>query len=93
MSRTDVFVTREGGWWMVAVPEVDGLTQVLTLGDAGQAGRELIALETGADLSSSRQPPAKVRPPNLPNFGTLGWLVHTRGSTLVYARPTSATST
>ncbi len=51
MARTDVFVTREGGWWMVAVPEVDGLTQVLTLGDAGQAGRELIALETGADLA------------------------------------------
>ncbi len=52
MSKTyDATVTREGKWWMVAVPAIDGLTQARRLSDAEQMARELIALETGAALA------------------------------------------
>lgn len=48
MSTTyTVSVTRDGEWWMVAVPELDALTQARRLGDVDTAARELVALETG----------------------------------------------
>ncbi|MCL2595356.1 MAG: hypothetical protein FWD83_07550 [Promicromonosporaceae bacterium] len=37
-------VTREDGWWMVHVPEIDGLTNSRRLADAEQMARELIAV-------------------------------------------------
>jgi hypothetical protein len=42
--RYTAHVTREGRWWMVAVPEIDGLTQARRLGEAGTMARELVAL-------------------------------------------------
>ncbi|SFA57014.1 hypothetical protein SAMN05444374_11156 [Rhodococcoides kroppenstedtii] len=51
MSTTyTVSVTRDGEWWMVAVPELDALTQARRLGDVDTAARELVALETGTAL-------------------------------------------
>ncbi len=51
MSTTyTVSVTRDGKWWMVAVPELDALTQARRLGDVDTAARELVALETGTAL-------------------------------------------
>ncbi len=44
-------VTRDGQWWMVAVPAIDGLTQARRLSDAERMTRELVAVETGADLA------------------------------------------
>lgn len=43
-------VTREDGWWMIHVPEIDGLTQARRLADAGQMARELIAVTLDAAL-------------------------------------------
>jgi len=43
-------VTREGRWWMVTVPEVDGLTQARRLSDVALMARELVAVTTGADV-------------------------------------------
>lgn len=37
-------VTREGRWWMVAVPEIDGLTQARRIDEAELMARELIAV-------------------------------------------------
>ena len=37
-------VTREGKWWMVAIPELDGLTQARRLGEADLMAREWIAV-------------------------------------------------
>lgn len=51
MSTYSATVTREGRWWMVHVPEVDGLTQTRRLADAEQMARELVAvtLDTPVD--------------------------------------------
>ena len=43
-------VTREGRWWMVAVPEIDGLTQARHIGEAELMARELIAVTLDVDL-------------------------------------------
>lgn len=43
-TRYAVTVTREGRWWMVHVPAIDGLTQARRLAEAGLMARELLAL-------------------------------------------------
>jgi hypothetical protein len=45
-------VTREGKWWMVAVPEIDGLTQARRLGEADLMAQELIAVTLGVPRES-----------------------------------------
>lgn len=50
MSTYRVDVTREGKWWMVAIPELDDLTQARRIGEAELMAREVIALRTGAAL-------------------------------------------
>lgn len=39
-----VQVTREGKWWMVAVPEIDGLTQARRLSEAEGMAKDYIAV-------------------------------------------------
>lgn len=46
-----VNVTREGKWWMVEAPDVDGLTQARRFADVEQAARELIAVTLDVPLS------------------------------------------
>lgn len=46
----EVSVTRDGAWWMVAVPALDAVTQARTLGEVDVAARELVALDTGTAL-------------------------------------------
>lgn len=43
MSTYTVTVTREDNWWMVRIPEVDGITQARRLGEAPLMAREYIA--------------------------------------------------
>lgn len=52
MSTTYIAtVTREGHWWMVHVPAIDGLTQARRLSEAAQMARELIALEVEVPIA------------------------------------------
>lgn len=44
MTEYRVEVTREGKWWMIAIPELDGLTQARRLEDAPLMAREYIAV-------------------------------------------------
>ncbi|RXR26816.1 HicB family toxin-antitoxin system [Oerskovia turbata] len=41
---------REGRWWMIEVPEIDGLTQARRLGDVEEMARELIAVTLDVPL-------------------------------------------
>jgi len=47
-------VTREGKWWMIAIPELDGLTQARRLAEAEQMAREYIALRTDQSIDDVR---------------------------------------
>jgi hypothetical protein len=47
----EVTVERDGRWWMVAIPELDGLTQARRLDEVEQMAREYIAVTTDAPLS------------------------------------------
>jgi hypothetical protein len=43
-------VTREGRWWLVAVPDIDGLTQARRIGEAELMARELIAITLDVNI-------------------------------------------
>ncbi|MDR2619719.1 MAG: hypothetical protein LBC29_01105 [Propionibacteriaceae bacterium] len=43
MKTYAVNVYREDGWWMVAIPEIDGLTQARSLREAEHMARDYIA--------------------------------------------------
>ena len=42
----------EGNWWMVEIPEVNGLTQARRLNEVTQMAREFIAATAGISLDS-----------------------------------------
>jgi len=44
MTTYRVEVTRDGKWWMVAIPEIDGLTQARRLEEAPLMARDYIAI-------------------------------------------------
>jgi hypothetical protein len=46
----DIEVTRDGRWWMVSVPELDGLTQARCPGEIEGMAREYIAVSTGTPI-------------------------------------------
>lgn len=52
MKTYDITVTREGKWWMVAVPAIDGLTQARRLSEIKDMAVSLIAITL--DVSASR---------------------------------------
>jgi hypothetical protein len=47
MSSFDIDVTRDGGWWMVHIPALGGLTQARFPGEVELTAREYIAVTTG----------------------------------------------
>jgi hypothetical protein len=51
MKTYDAEIAREGRWWMISVPAIDGLTQTRRLCEAEQMARELIAVTLDVKLS------------------------------------------
>lgn len=51
MNAYEAVVTRDGRWWMISVPEIEGLTQARRLADVEQIARELIAVTLDVRLS------------------------------------------
>jgi len=50
MTSYSVTATREGSWWMIRIPEIDGLTQARRLDQAGEMAREYIAASQNVPL-------------------------------------------
>ncbi|WP_160158421.1 hypothetical protein [Cellulomonas sp. SLBN-39] len=46
--------TREGRWWVISVPAVDGVTQALHLDDVAQAAAELVAVTLDVPVDDVR---------------------------------------
>ncbi|MDR6972671.1 hypothetical protein [Leifsonia shinshuensis] len=44
----EVSVTRDGGWWMVHIPELGGLTQARSVDEVPLMAAEYVAVTTGA---------------------------------------------
>ena len=61
MHQYKVDITREGRWWMVHIPEIDGLTQARRLAEAPMMAREYIALDRGIPLREVNVEVASVR--------------------------------
>lgn len=60
MIEYRVDVSREGKWWMVAIPELDGLTQARRLEEAPLMAREYIAATLDLEVSEVRVQVASV---------------------------------
>jgi hypothetical protein len=52
MTTYDVNVTREGRWWMVEIPALDGLTQARRLSEVEDMAASYIAVTLDVPLSS-----------------------------------------
>jgi hypothetical protein len=52
MNTYVVSVSREGKWWMVAIPEINGLTQARRLSEAQKMAQEYIAVTLDASPGS-----------------------------------------
>lgn len=52
MKTYQAEITRDGKWWMIHIPEVDGLTQARRLSEANQMAREYIALTTNTSIDN-----------------------------------------
>ncbi len=50
--KYDVNVTRDGRWWMVEIPAIDGLTQARRVSEIEDMARSLIAIELDVAQSS-----------------------------------------
>jgi hypothetical protein len=51
MDRYLVEVTREGRWWLISVPQIDGVTQARRYADIEKMARDLIAITLDVRLS------------------------------------------
>lgn len=56
-----VEITRDGRWWMVRIPEIDGITQARRLGEVEGMARSYIALHLGVPLDRVKVETASVR--------------------------------
>jgi hypothetical protein len=52
MHTYEVEVERDSRWWMVKIPEIDGLTQARWLGEAESMARSCIAVSTEQPIAS-----------------------------------------
>jgi hypothetical protein len=52
MHTYDVEVITEGRWWMIRIPELDGLTQARWPGEIEDMARSYIAVSTGQPIDN-----------------------------------------
>lgn len=52
MTAYEATAVREGKWWMVSIPAIDGLTQARRLSEATEMAREYIAVSQDVPLDT-----------------------------------------
>ncbi|MCW3494553.1 hypothetical protein [Microbacterium sp. SSM24] len=52
MKTYDITVTRDGEWWMVGIPEIDGLTQARSLEEVVPIAQDYIAVTLDIPITS-----------------------------------------
>ena len=52
MKQYDIEVTRDGRWWAIRVPELDGVTQARHRGEIEEMARDYIAVATDTSVDS-----------------------------------------
>lgn len=50
MHTYEIEVYRDGRWWMIRIPELDGLTQARWPGEVKSMARSYIAVSTGVSI-------------------------------------------
>ncbi|OBG25436.1 hypothetical protein [Mycobacterium sp. E3198] len=61
MYEFKIEIKREGRWWMVYIPEIDGVTQARRLAEAPTMARDYIALDRGIPVSEITVEIASIR--------------------------------
>lgn len=61
MHEYKIEIARDGRWWMVHIPEIDGLTQARRLSEAETMAREYIALSEGVPYDDVKIETASIR--------------------------------
>jgi len=61
MHEYKIEIVRDGRWWMVHVPEIDGVTQARRLSEAETMAREYIALDQGVPYDEIKVETASIR--------------------------------
>lgn len=61
MREYKIEIVRDGRWWMVNIPEIDGVTQARRLAEAETMAREYIALDQGVPYNEIVVSTASVR--------------------------------
>ncbi|MCV7088881.1 hypothetical protein H7H80_02370 [Mycobacterium interjectum] len=51
MPSYDIEVTRDGRWWMIHIPAINGLTQARFPGEIEAMARDYIAVSTAAPVA------------------------------------------
>jgi hypothetical protein len=69
MTTYKVEVTRDERWWMIHVPDIDGLTQARRIGEIEEMARSLIAISTDAPLSDVA---VEIHSITVPGLGDIG---------------------
>lgn len=73
MHRYKVEVTRDGRWWMIHIPEIDGLTQARRIGEIEDMACSLIAISTDTPLSEIGVQVASI---TVPGIGDIAHTAH-----------------
>ena len=61
MHEYKIEIEREGRWWLVYIPDIDGLTQARRLAEAPTMAREYIALDRGIPVGEISVEIASIR--------------------------------
>jgi hypothetical protein len=73
VNEYKIEVTRDGRWWMIRIPEVDGLTQARRLSEVDHMARDYLALVTHTPIDKIAVHTVSI---DVPKLGDVGGRAH-----------------